>query len=159
MYVPVFGQAAMWILLGGVFTVLYSTFFVSTASNSRAASDAIRVFRLGSPTEKSGRWRTRVLCGLLPFVSLTVYVINKNPVTLVLISGMAQAAMLPMLGAAALYFRYQRCDRRIVPTRLWDAMLWLSFLALLVTGIWGTASQSLKIYNRFAPPAEVASPR
>jgi Mn2+/Fe2+ NRAMP family transporter len=159
MYYPVFEAAAMWILIFGVFTVLYSTFFVSTASNARAAADALRVFRLGSPTEESGRWRTRVLCGLLPFVSLTIYVVNKNPVTLVLISGMAQAAMLPMLGAAALYFRYQRCDRRIMPTRLWDVMLWLSFLALLVTGIWGTTSQGFKIYNRFAPPAQVAQPR
>jgi Mn2+/Fe2+ NRAMP family transporter len=158
MYVPVFGQAAMWILLVGVFTVLYSTFFVSTASNSRAAADAIRVFGLGTPTEEGNRWRTRVLCGLLPFMSLTIYVLNKNPVTLVLISGMSQAVMLPMLGAAALYFRYQRCDRRITPTRLWDVMLWLSFLALLTTGVWGAASQGMKFYNTMAaPPPAVES--
>ncbi|MEX2140370.1 MAG: Nramp family divalent metal transporter [Pirellulales bacterium] len=158
MYVPVFNQAAEWILLFGVFTVLYSTFFVSTASNSRAASDAIRVYRLGGSTDKDARWRTRVLCALLPFISLTIYVVNKNPVTLVLISGMSQAVMLPMLGAAALYFRYQRCDRRIMPTRLWDVMLWLSFLALLTTGIWGVTSQGLKMYNRFAPLEAVEAP-
>jgi hypothetical protein len=42
MYVPVFNQAAEWILLFGVFTVLYSTFFVSTASNARALASSTR---------------------------------------------------------------------------------------------------------------------
>jgi Mn2+/Fe2+ NRAMP family transporter len=157
MYVPVFGPAATWIFLVGAFTVLYSTFFVSTASNSRAASDAIRLFGLGAPTEEGGRWRTRVLCAVLPFISLTIFVLNKNPVTLVLISGMSQAVMLPMLGAAALYFRYQRCDRRITPTRLWDVMLWLSFLALLTTGVWGITSQGSKFYRTFFPPPAAES--
>ena len=41
-----------------------------------------------------------------------------------------------MLGGAALYFRYRRCDPRITPGRLWDVMLWLSALGLLLAGGW-----------------------
>jgi len=44
--------------------------------------------------------------------------------------------MLPMLAAAALYFRYRRCDERIAPGRLWDVCLWLSALGLLIAGTW-----------------------
>jgi len=152
MYAPVFGPAAKWIFLFGAFAVLYSTFFVATGANARVAADGIRVFRVGALTADRHRWWTRLLCGLLPFVSLGIYVWNKNPVTLVLISGVAQATMLPMLGAAALYFRYQRCDKRITPTRLWDVMLWLSFVALLITGIWGASTQAMKIYGRITAP-------
>ena len=94
---------------------------------------------------------------ILPFLSLTIYIINKSPVTLVLISGMSQAVMLPMLGAAALYFRYRRCDRRITPTRLWDILLWLSFVALLITGVWGATSQGQKFYRALVPPAVEAA--
>jgi Mn2+/Fe2+ NRAMP family transporter len=153
MYVPVFGPGAMWIFLFGAFTVLYSTFFVASASNARVAADAIRVYRRRPPDDRVRHW-ARVLCGVLPLLSCAIYIVNKNPVTLVLVSGMSQAVMLPMLGAAALYFRYQRCDQRITPTRWWDALLWLSFLALLVTGIWGAASQGLKFYNRLVPVVE-----
>jgi hypothetical protein len=152
MYAPAFGEAAKWIFLFGAFAVLYSTFFVASGANARVAADGIRVFRVGAQTEERHRWWTRLLCGLLPFISLGIYIWNKNPVTLVLISGVAQATMLPMLGAAALYFRYQRCDRRITPTRLWDVMLWLSFVALLITGIWGASTQAMKIYGRITAP-------
>jgi Mn2+/Fe2+ NRAMP family transporter len=157
MYAPVFGEWARWIFLFGAFAVLYSTFFVASGANARIAADGIRTFRVGAQSDESRRWWTRLLCGLLPFISLGIYTWNKNPVTLVLISGVAQAVMLPMLGAAALYFRYQRCDRRITPTRLWDVMLWLSFVALLITGIWGAGSQALKLYNKFRPVEQVTS--
>ncbi|MDZ4819048.1 MAG: Nramp family divalent metal transporter [Planctomycetota bacterium] len=149
MYRPVFGEAAVWMFLFGAFAVLYSTFFVATAGNARIAADGVRVFRLTEHSEQSRLWWTRLFCGLLPFLSLTVFVINKKPVTLVLISGLAQAVMLPMLGGAALYFRRHRCDPRICPGKVWDIMLWLSFFALIVTGVWGIVSNAQKIGGAF----------
>jgi hypothetical protein len=44
------------------------------------------------------------------------------------------ALMLPLLGVAALFFHYRRCDARLVPGRLWDAGLWLSCADLFVAG-------------------------
>lgn len=145
MFQPVFGPWAAWIFLFGAFAVLYSTFFVATAGNARIAADAVRVFRLGAKNDASLRFWVRLWCGLLPFISLGVFVWQKNPVTLVLISGLAQAVMLPMLGGAALYFRYHRCDPRLRPGKLWDALLWLSFAALIVTGAWGLATNAAKV--------------
>jgi len=44
--------------------------------------------------------------------------------------------MLPMLAGAALYFRYRRCVPGLTPGKLWDVMLWVSALAMLITGLW-----------------------
>ena len=59
---------------------------------------------------------------------------------MVLASGTAQAIMLPMLGAAALYFRYRRSDENLRPGQLWDAMLWLSLAGFAIIGGWSLVS-------------------
>jgi hypothetical protein len=68
---------------------------------------------------------------------MLIYFANPKPVSLVMISGLAQAIMLPMLGFAALYYRYYRCDPRLKPGIAWTAFLWISFGGLLLTGGWG----------------------
>lgn len=145
MYVPVFGAWAGPLFLFGAFAVLYSTFFVATAGNARMGADAMAVFRVIDGADANRQRWVRRLCGLFPFVSLAIYLYVKNPVTLVLISGMAQSIMLPMLGGAGLFFRYRRCDDRIRPTRFWDLLLWLSVLGLLIAGGWGLVGSIMKI--------------
>ena len=61
---------------------------------------------------------------------------NINPVKAILIAGAIQALMLPMLGFAALYFRFKRIDQRLRPGHFWDILLVLSFLGLLLAGGW-----------------------
>lgn len=135
--------------LFGAFAVLYSTFFVSTAGNSRMAADAVRVFTGAPRDEKKQLARVRFFSGAFPFVSLVVFVLSKSPVTLVMISGFAQASLLPLLGVAGLFFRYRRCDVRIAPGRLWDFFLWLSVAALVVTGTSGAWNRITQFYDRF----------
>jgi Mn2+/Fe2+ NRAMP family transporter len=137
MYGPVFGQWANVLFLFGAVAVLYSTFFIATAANTRMAADAMRVFGVLDGSEaKNWKW-IRILCVAFPLISLSLYLLIPYPVTLVLVSGLSQTIMLPMLGGAALYFRYCRCDDRIAPGRAWDAMLWVSVAGLLVLGVWG----------------------
>ncbi len=136
MYEPVFGKYAPSLFLFGAFAVLYSTFFVANASLARVLADVLRVLGMVPPSEKAYRGRVRFFCGLLPVVCLVMYAFVRQPALLVLISGVVQAVMLPMLSGAALYFRYRRNDARIAPTRLWDTFLWLSALGMLVTGGW-----------------------
>ncbi len=133
-YVEVFGPWAQWVFLFGAVAVLYSTFFVAIAGHTRVASDAVRVFGVGARSDEARLWWIRVLCLALPMVALTFCVFIRRPVELVLASGVMQAIMLPMLGGATLYFRYRRCDGRIIPGKLWDLMLWISVLGLLVAG-------------------------
>jgi Mn2+/Fe2+ NRAMP family transporter len=135
MYVPVFGDYAGTLFLFGAFAVLYSTFFVSSAGNARIVSDAFRVTGLIHGQEGYERW-VRILSGLYPLVSLAVYWFVQAPAQMVLLSGAAQAIMLPMLGGAALYWRYKKGDARIAPGKAWDAMLWLSAFGMLVVGVY-----------------------
>ncbi len=147
MYSHVFGDWAgvvFWICASAV---LYKTFYVATAGHARTTSDAIRVFGFGANTPEAFRWWVQVLCGVLPFVCFGIYAWNKSPVTLVLLSGMAQAVMLPMLGGAALYYRYRRADPRITPGRAWDFFLCLSVVGLLIAGLWGAWQQIQKLLS------------
>jgi len=73
---------------------------------------------------------------LFPMVCVLIYWLFPRPVTLILLSGVMQALLLPMLGVAALFFRYKRCDEPLKPSKLWDLMLWLSFAAFFVVGVY-----------------------
>ncbi len=136
MYVPVFGSIAQGIFLFGAVAVLYSTFFVANAGHARVCADAMRLFRLSRGGEREIVFWTRLFSGLFPIGCLLVYVFQRTPVKLVLLSGVMQAIMLPMLGAAALYFRYRRSDQRLLPGRVWDVWLWLSAFGLFLAGGW-----------------------
>lgn len=134
MYVPVFGSAAQAVFLFGAFAVLYSTFFVATASHARVCADALRVFGVSNGDESTYRWWVRAFCIALPLLFLASYAFFKAPKQLVLAGGFMGALMLPVLGVAALYFRYRRCDARLVPGKLWDIGLWISIAGLFVAG-------------------------
>ncbi len=141
MFVPVFSTWASSVFLFGAFAVLYSTFFVANASHARTFSDAMRVIGLiEDDSETRSKW-IRWLSGGFPMLCLVIYLVFPEPAQLVLLSGIAQGIMLPMLAGAALYFRYQRCPAELMPGRAWDFMLWLSAAAMLVTGLWTVWAQ------------------
>ena len=141
MYVPVFSAWASQIFLFGAFAVLYSTFFVANACHARTFADAMHVIGLiGSDEASYRRWVGR-LSGLFPILCLIIFLYFPNPAELVLISGVFQGLMLPMLAGAALYFRYQRCVKSLRPGIRWDAMLWISAAAMLITGVWTVVNQ------------------
>jgi len=134
MYVPVFGEAAQAIFLFGAFAVLYSTFFVATASHARVCADALRVFGVAKGGEENYRRWVKIFCIALPLLFLASFAVFRAPKLLVLAGGTFGALMLPLLGVAALYFRYRRCDSRLVPGRIWDVGLWVSVVGLFIAG-------------------------
>jgi hypothetical protein len=141
MYEPVFGSFAKWMFLIGAFAVLYSTFFVASAGNARICADAVGVIGLAEKSPESTHKRTIWLSGFFPILSLILYfgftylTGKTSPDQLVLFSGMVQAFMLPMLAVAALYFRYQTCDSRLIPGPIWTTLLWISSLGMLVAAV------------------------
>jgi len=135
MYEPVFGQWAEVLFLVGAFAVLYSTYFVANAAHSRVLTDALQTVGVLARTDKTRRLSITILSGALPFVCLGVYYLayfaGSNITQLVLVSGMMQALMLPMIAGAALYFRYKLSDRRVTPGVAWDIFLWISSVGML----------------------------
>ncbi|MFK7739998.1 MAG: Nramp family divalent metal transporter [Planctomycetota bacterium] len=141
MYAPVFGTWATPVFLVGAFCVLYSTFFVASAGIARILSDCVVVLGLSPGDERARRRLTKIFSGLLPFVSLLVFVWVQAPAELVLAGGVAQALMLPVLGFAALWSRYRRTEAALAPGKLWDTLLWLSCLGFLIAGVWSLANR------------------
>ncbi len=134
MYTPVFGKWAQVIFLIGSIAVLFSTFFVALAGQSRMAVDALITAGIIS-NDNSLRTRLVSLLGvILPLICVTCYAFFPQPVFLILISGSMQALMLPIVGFAVLYFRYKKSDFRLGYSKIWDAMLWLSFFSFLTLG-------------------------
>jgi hypothetical protein len=137
-YVPVFGAYAGWLFLIGAIAVLYSTFLAATAGNARMWTDCCKLFGLIDHNSQQSHDRTVVAFSVgLPFVCLALFFSGINPVRAILLAGLMQALLLPMLGAGALYFRFRRTDPRLKPSLLWDCALVLSCIGLLVAGVWG----------------------
>jgi Mn2+/Fe2+ NRAMP family transporter len=136
MYVEVLGSWGRWVFYVGAFMVLYSTLFVSSASNARLFADAGRlagVFRFRTPDARTRAVRVAVV--VLPILMMLVYVEFESLVTLVLIGGVAQAIMLPFLGGAALYFHYTATPAALRPSRAWTWILWGAFAAMTCVGL------------------------
>ncbi len=146
MYEPVFGKTTEVLFLFGCFAVLYSTFFVANAGNARVFSDSLRVLGFIPISQKSYEFAVRFFCGFFPILCLVIYIYFPHPAYLVLLSGLMQAVMLPMLAATALFLRYRRIDPRLAPTRAWDIFLWISSLGMLVAGCWAAWSEISKLF-------------
>ena len=136
MYAPVFGEWARGVFLIGAFAVLYSTLFVAAAGNARMVVDGL-ILSGRLPADEASRaiWSKR-LSVVWPLAALILALIIREPVGMVLASGIAQAIMLAALGVAVLFFRHRDFDVRLTPSRGWDLLLWFSSAGFILIGIW-----------------------
>ena len=99
-------------------------------------TDVLHVFRIRPLKNEEARSRSvRFFSVGFPILCFVIYAIFPKPVLLILISGLMQSLLLPMLGVAALYFRYRTIDPALKPGRLWDVCLILSVMAFVIVGI------------------------
>jgi len=136
MYAPVFGDWARGAFLVGAFAVLYSTLFAAAAGNARMVVDGL-ILAGWLPADDATRtaWNRR-LSVAWPLVALALALAIREPVAMVLASGIAQAIMLAALAVAVLFFRYRECDPRLAPSRAWDVLLWVSSIGFILVGLW-----------------------
>ncbi len=136
MYEPVFGSMGVGLFLIGSIVVLYSTLLVGSASNALVFADALSIFTRNSK-RRLDKKKLRPLLGLaIPLIAFVMFLFFPEPKILILLTGVTQTFMLPILAFSALYFRYKYTSEALRPGKLWDAFLWLSALALLVVGLW-----------------------
>lgn len=138
MYLESFGQFGFWVFAMGALATLYSTAFAATASNSRLAADFLPMLGILKETndEETKSKRIKNLGIALPLYATVLYLVWPQPLTLILISGVGQALLLPFLAACALYLRHRKLDPVLRPGILWTTCLWLSALALTTAGVW-----------------------
>jgi hypothetical protein len=136
MYVPIFGDWVRQVFLLGAFAVLYSTFFVAAAGNSRMVADGLVLAGLLPGDDASRRTAVRFTCVAWVVAALAMAFLFRAPVAMVLASGVAQAVMLGALAVAVLFFRYRDLDHRLAPGWRWDLLLWVSAAGFLVIAGW-----------------------
>ena len=146
-YVPAFGEHARSLFLFGAIAVLFSTFLIGNASTARLLTDVLKVSRFMRRDDPRTHERSVVWFSVAqPIIALGVFTTGADPVALVLFNGLAQALMLPLMGLAALHFRYREIDARLKPGPWWDRMLLLSSLGLLIAGGWLAWSTLARIF-------------
>lgn len=137
MYHRSLGDWSHALFLVGALAVLYSTFFVATASNARLLVDIGGLLRAPGVTDLDSSRRRRAIqaaCVFLPLASAGAYVLFPEPVTLVLIGAVGQGLMLPLLAGAAVYFRHRRLPPDLAPSHAWTSGLWVSALLITLVG-------------------------
>lgn len=131
-YTSTLGTWAFGLFLLGAFFVLYSTVFSATASNSRVLVDFMELVRMIKRPDERTRWFwRRVMVAGLILLQTIWYLLMGEPVQMVLIGGIAQACMLPIIAFSTLYLRYKFVEPALRPSWFVDALLWIcSFLML-----------------------------
>jgi manganese transport protein len=131
-YTMTLGSWAFGLFLLGAFFVLYSTVFSATASNSRVLTDFLELVGAAKIPDERARWfwRRVMVAGLISLQTIW-YLLVGEPVQMVLIGGIAQACMLPIIAFSTLYLRYKFVEPALRPSLIIDVLLWVcSFLML-----------------------------
>jgi Mn2+/Fe2+ NRAMP family transporter len=136
MYGPAFGPWAADLFLVGAFAVLYSTLFAVADGNARIIGDGLVLAGIVPDDEASRRRWTKRVAVAWPLVALVFALVIREPVGMVLASGMAQAIMLAAIAVAVLFFRHGAADRRLAPSPASDLLLWVSAAGFIVLGAW-----------------------
>jgi Mn2+/Fe2+ NRAMP family transporter len=131
-YTQTLGEWALWLFYAGAVVTLYGTIFASTAAHSRLFADAMRLAGVFEREDSRRRlqWRNRFLVAL-SVVPVIFYWFFEAPVQMVLAGGLAQAALLPLIGIAAVYLGHRHLPGVIRPSRGTTVALWAATAVML----------------------------
>ena len=133
LYTQTLGGWALGIFYIGAIATLYGTVFAATAAHSRLFADMCRLAGAFEPDDLPRRlaYRNRfvVLLGIAP---VTAFLTIASPVTMVMVGGIVQALMLPIVGIGAIYLRHRRLPRELAPSPLTTAALWVTTAVIVV---------------------------
>ncbi len=133
LYTQTLGGWALGVFYVGAIATLYGTVFAATAAHSRMFADMCRLIGRFDADDLPRRvtFRDRFVV-LLTFVPVALYFTLQSPVTMVMIGGIVQAIMLPVIGIGAIVLRHRRLPSEIAPSPLTTAALWVSTAVILV---------------------------
>jgi hypothetical protein len=143
-YTQTLGDWALWVFYVGAVVTLYGTIFASTAAHARLFADAVRIgggFHRSDAASRL-RWRNRFVIALC-LVPALFYWLFESPVQMVVMGGLAQAAMLPVIGTAATYLRHRRLPAAIRPSPLTTLLLWISTIVMAAFALYYAASRMI----------------
>ncbi|MBI3696646.1 MAG: Nramp family divalent metal transporter [Acidobacteria bacterium] len=126
-YTQTLGTWSVWLFYLGAVVILYGTVFAATAAHSRLFADMMRLLglfeRQNYPARQRFRRRFLVVLAVVPAV---LFLFIQSPVWMVILGGIAQAVMLPIIAIGTLYLRYRHLPRSVVPSWTTTAAVWVS---------------------------------
>jgi manganese transport protein len=126
-YTQTLGGWSLWLFYAGAIVTLYGTIFASIAAQSRMYPDMLRLMGAFASDDYAARVRYRngfIL--ILTIIPVSMFLFFTSPVWMVKVGGIAQAAMLPVIGISTLYLRYRHLPREIEPRRWVTIGLWVA---------------------------------
>jgi len=154
MYTQSLGPWARSLFIIGAIVVLYSTLFSALAAWTRMFSDAFGRIGLFRFEDQRSRGRAIALFAWgFPVIWATLFLYVGDPGMMVILGGAATVVILLIVVLAALWFRYRRLDSRLLPTKAYDAWLWLSSIAITIVAIMsaqGVYESAIAIINQGA---------
>jgi manganese transport protein len=141
-YTQILGPWSLWLFFAGAIATLYGTIFAATAGNSRTYADMCRLMGLFERGDYAARLRYRrgFVIGLT-LIPIGLILFFQSPVKMVVIGGVFQSAMLPVIGVGALYLRHKRCPAQVRPGTLTTIGLWISagvIVMMMSYALWST---------------------
>jgi len=142
-YTQTLGDWALWLFYAGAVVTLYGTIFAATAAHSRLLADAMRIGGMfqRDDTRRRRHWRNGFLVAL-SVIPAVFYWFIESPVQMVLAGGLAQSALLPLIGIAALYLRHTRLPADIRPSIATTLMLWVATVVMTGFALYYVAARA-----------------
>jgi Mn2+/Fe2+ NRAMP family transporter len=143
MYIGPFGAWTRILFLIGAGAVLFKTLYLSCAANSRLTTDFLVLAGMAPARSVDHRAQLiRRFCLFFPFLALVFFLVfGSDPTMMVTIGGLAQAATLPMIAGATLYFRYRKIHRALKPWPITDALLWIAVICIFAVAAYAVPTQ------------------
>lgn len=131
-YTQTLGPWSLWLFYLGAIATLYGTIFAATAAHSRVFADMFRLMNFFKANDYAARvrYRTRFVW-FLTVVPAIMFLVFQSPVKMVVIGGVAQALMLPVIAVGTLYLRHWRLPKDIAPPWWMTAMLWVASVLIV----------------------------
>lgn len=137
MYTESLGPWARTLFVIGAIIVLYSTLFAALAAWTRMFADAFgRIGLYDFQDPKSRSKAIAIAAWVIPMGWATLFLIMRAPGFMVILGGLATVVILMIVVFATLYFRYDRKDDRLKPSRGYDLFLWLSSVSIFLVAIY-----------------------
>ena len=136
MYTSTLGPWAKYAFLAGAFVVLFSTLFAALAAWTRQFSDAFSQIGLIDFQDNASRGRSiAVLAWGLPVIWTILFLSVGKIGWMVIVGGVITSVILLLVVFAAIHFRYQRLPSELKPSKVYDAFLWISIVAIAAVGV------------------------
>jgi manganese transport protein len=124
-YTQTLGQWSLWLFMVGAVATLYGTIFAATAAHSRLYADMCGLMGLFDRRDYAARLRYRSrFVVVLTVIPVIFFLFFQSPVLMVVVGGIFQSAMLPIIGIGTIYLRHKRLPPDVAPNRFVTVSLW-----------------------------------